>query len=334
MGQESRRYWLRDLEDTLIPVDQGGVLIGRHNRCDIVSGDPTASRHQALVLPSGTGLEVRHMGKNPTRINGTVVLSVDPLAEGDQIEMPGCSLTVITEPDDPGEQPAAAASPSWLLERAGVSAYSINESPYLVGGGHRDQLRLREWPASLLRFETAGPDLFAEAIGPVTCNGHPMPLGDPTPMRAGDRLEHGGIALRVLSSATEHIPTAVSNRDEALPWGIELQFLHRGGRLILRIPSRTVKIVLSELRLNLLAVLVQPVRGREEDEYFDDEELIARIWPRNPGKTRRDLNSLVYWTRRILDQAGLVGEDLVDRDPDGAGTRFRRQPGARVEFIQ
>jgi hypothetical protein len=95
-------------------VGPGGVLIGRQSDCDIVAADPSVSRRHALVRLTGSGAEVVPLGRSPVDVNGAPTDRPRSLVDGDELRLPGLTLTVaITIP-----RPEAAARAAFALERS------------------------------------------------------------------------------------------------------------------------------------------------------------------------------------------------------------------------
>jgi len=165
-------------------VGPSGVLIGRQSDCDIVAGDPSVSRRHALVRLTGSGVEVVPLGRSPIDVNGEPVSKPQPLADGDQLKLPGLTLAVaITIP-----RPDLEARAGFVLVRGGGS-FGIAHTPFVIGGGDADDLIVKKWPARVMSLHLAQGALFVELhAGDATCNGAPLEPDAPSPLAPGDVL--------------------------------------------------------------------------------------------------------------------------------------------------
>src|SRR5689334_21355666 len=138
-------------------VGPNGILIGRSGDCDIVATDPAVSRRHALIRLTGDGAELVPLGRAPLELNGTESDKPQTLAHGDVLKVPGLELHVeITIP-----KPERGQAASFVLERNG-SGFGIAHTPFTLGGGDTDDLIVKAWPASVLRFHVAQGELFVE----------------------------------------------------------------------------------------------------------------------------------------------------------------------------
>jgi hypothetical protein len=321
------RYWLEDEAGRRVRVGFGGVVLGREERCEIISRDPGASRRHALVAPAGGSLELMHTGLNPTCRNDTPVDGVVRLADGDRVSIPGLKLRVVVE-----SGAIDAQAPSWLLDDGAGQVYGVAQSPFSIGNDPEDDLSIPAWPPSAIRLSVVQTELLAEALCPMERNGTPMEVGEYEPLNHGDVLSLAGEQLTAIAIGGGSAATTVLQEIDALPSRLEFQFFPRGGRLHLGTPAGEVTVWLSELRADLVAALLTERSGHGESDFLDDEWLIAKVWPGQPEKDKRDLNLLVHRVRKALIDGGLNGKRLLERAPQGGATRFRRQPGAPVTF--
>jgi hypothetical protein len=322
------RYWLTDEAGRRVRVGFGGVVLGREERCEIISRDPGASRRHALVAPTSGGLELMHTGLNPTCHNDTPVDGVIRLADGDRVSIPGRKLTVVIERGTARELP-----PAWLLDDGAGQVYGVAQSPFSIGGSAEDDLSIPAWPPAAVKLSLVQGELLVEAACPVERNGEPIEVGEYEPLIHGDVLSLAGEQLTAISIGGGSQATTVAQDADALPSRLEFQFFPRGGRLHLGMPTGQVTVWLSELRADLVAALLTRRAGHTETDYLDDEWLISQVWPGQPEKDKRDLNLLVHRVRKALVDGGLNGKRLLERVPKGGATRFRRRPGAAVTFV-
>ncbi|HWG07770.1 MAG TPA: DUF3662 and FHA domain-containing protein [Solirubrobacteraceae bacterium] len=71
-----------------LPVPARGATIGRSRECDIVLEDAGISRRHAEIMPGADGWTVADLGStNGVRVNGRTIRGVQPLREGDRVEL-------------------------------------------------------------------------------------------------------------------------------------------------------------------------------------------------------------------------------------------------------
>lgn len=69
-------------------VPPGGATIGRSRDCDIVLDDSGASRRHAEISPAAEGWELRDLDStNGVRVNGRAIRDLQPLRQGDHVEI-------------------------------------------------------------------------------------------------------------------------------------------------------------------------------------------------------------------------------------------------------
>jgi predicted component of type VI protein secretion system len=69
-------------------VPPGGGTIGRSRECDIVLDDAGASRRHAEIRPDSAGWVLRDLAStNGVRVNGRAIHGVQPLRQGDRVEI-------------------------------------------------------------------------------------------------------------------------------------------------------------------------------------------------------------------------------------------------------
>ena len=89
---------------------------------------------------------------------------------------------------------------------------------------------------------------------------------------------------------------------------------------------------LADRRLDLMVALLRPPEGYKVGDFIPDDVVRTIVWPRNPGVSRNEINTLISRCRRDFVQAGLAGPRLIERAPTGGGTRIALAPGAVVEL--
>lgn len=297
-------------------VGPAGVLIGRAPSCDLRLDDKTASRHHALVHLSGSSAVLSALGRQEIAVNGALTRG-GPLAHGDRVVLPGVELTVeITEGESEGD---------WFLQGENLPAVRVSRSPFSIGAG--GDLAADGWPEEALTAELREGRLVVTGAVSWIRNGVDMTAGLSVCVEPGDELMlPDAVPLAVQRASEEAASTLVH---DGLPDRVELEFLPRGGRLHLATGSQRRSVWIAERRFALLICLLDPPTPHRAGEVIPDEIVIQRIWPRQPHKSRVDLNVLVGRLRRDLEEANLSASSIA-RASGGGGTRFLLAEGATV----
>ncbi len=306
-------------------VGQNGLLIGRQSDCDIVASDPSVSRRHALVRLTVDGAELVPLGRAPVTLNGKPCDRATSLADGDELALPGLVLGV----EIAAQRPDAGAPATWRLARPRGGSFGLSHSPFLVGGDDVDDLIVKGWPAHALAFRVAGDELYVEvASGTATRNGDALPTDALEPLSEGDELVYRKEAFRVVRAPNREATTAVAG--SPLPRRVTIEMLPRGGRVVFEMPDGERAVFLADRRFDLMVALLRPPHGHVAGEFIPDDVVRTVVWPRNPGVSRPEINTLISRCRRDLIEAGLAGPRLLERAPGGGGTRIALAPGAEV----
>ena len=318
---EELDYWLVNDAGRRVRVDLGGALIGRDPLSAVSVDHEHVSRSQALVIPREGILELRHMGTNPTRVNGKEVGSSVGVADGDVIGLPGDrELRVMSAPGSRGTH--------WSLADGAGDTFAIRHTPFTVGGRDAD-LVLPGWPAEAVRLQLAQDALLFEGDGAIRLNGQTVDEEELVTLAKGDVVSFGDEELRVQVTVAAATYRTVHAPGRQLPDRIEVQLDEGDEKVILTFGDKTISVGLSRLRANLLAALIVRPKGFRPDDFIPNDLLIGRVWEEDKaGKGRGDLNLLIYWVRKILVEAGVDGNALIERAPRGRGTRLRLAQGA------
>jgi hypothetical protein len=307
-------------------VGPSGILIGRQGDCDIVASDPSVSRRHAHVRLTQDGAEVVPLGRAPIDVNGTPQLRPLALADGDELRLPGLTLKVLLQKEpEPGDQ-----ATGFVLERAGGGNFGIVASPFVIGGGLSADLIVARWPEQLFVLHVAQGELFVQACAEgATLNANELEVDEPTALNAGDLLAYRGETFEVKYFAGLLTTTAVKRAD--LPVKVVIEMLPRGGRIIFTSKGGEHAVNLADRRLDLMVALLRPPEGYAAGDFIPDDVVRTIVWPRNPGVSRPEINTLISRCRRDFVQAGLAGPRLIERAPTGGGTRIALAPGAVIE---
>lgn len=310
-------WWLEDDAGCSVRLPESGLLLGRQAGCGLVLQDPRASSLHALLLPTSGGVELRNLGRNPTRADGQPATRA-LLADGARLELPGASFVLRSR---------GAPSARWVL-RVGPTRVGLHGPPLVLGSGPEADLRLPGGPPRLAAVSVAQQVVILEALAPLELRSEALEAGDLEPLLAGDRL-HVGDALVELEAAGG--PTGPTVGGLSLPVCAHFAFLPAGGRLELTfVDGSQVALELSELRARLVALLLEPPGAHTAGELVPDEVLLPGIWPGEAHRSRLDLNTLVHRTRKDLLGAGLNPAPLLVRPRAGRATALRLARGAEV----
>jgi hypothetical protein len=309
-------------------VGPNGVLIGRQRDCDIVADDPSVSRRHALVRLTADGAEVVPLGRAPVEVNGKPCDRATELADGDELRLPGMTLTVQVA----AQRPDAAAPSAFSLERARGGSFGIVHSPFAIGGADTDDLIVHKWPPHALRLHVAQGELFVEpAADGAAKNAAALEAGVLEPLVVDDALGFRDETFVVRKGRSHDTTTAVAGL-QGLPRRVVIEMLPRGGRVVFSVGDGDHSVYLADRRLDLIIALLRPPDDYQPGDFIPDDLVRQVVWPRNPGVTRPEINMLISRCRRDLLQAGLAGPRLLVRAPGGGGTKLALAPHAKVEI--
>jgi hypothetical protein len=307
-------------------VGPSGVVIGRQPDCDIVAGDPRASRRHALVRLTAEGAEVVPLGRAAIELNGTVCASARALADGDRLSVPGLELAVEIAAQRPDPDDSAAR---FVLVRAGAR-FGVVHTPFVIGGGDDDDLIVKRWPARGVVLHVAQDALYVEVgSGKATHNGAPIERGALVQLFSGDELGYRGEVFRIASGGGRVITTDASS-PITTPIAVAIEMLPRGGRVVFTLADGDHAVYLADRRFDLLVALLRPPAGYRAGEPIPDDVVRSVVWPRKPNVSRNEINMLISRCRRDLVEAGLAGPRLLERTPGGGATRIVLGPRTEI----
>lgn len=302
----------------------GGLLIGRQRDCDIIVNDPSISRRHALIRVSGDTAELVPLGRTPVVVNGKLRTRSTPLSNGDHLELPGASLTIALEV----QRPDRDSTTGFALARARGGVFGMSHSPFVVGGGDKDDLIVKGWRANALRFHVAQGGLFLEATVRATVNGEEIDPQNWCELSPGDAVSFRKESFRI-ERTIDGRTTVVADRT-ALPHRVTVQILPRGGRIVFSFADGDRAVFLADRRLDLFVALLRPPQPYQPGDFIPDDVVRTIVWPRNPGVSRPEINMLISRSRRDLVEAGMHGLRLLNRAPGGGATRLCLADGAIV----
>ncbi len=318
--------WL-ECENGLQIRVQDLLVIGREVDCDLVLANPRISKKHALIRTVGQTPELLCLGRNPTRVNGNRIDGAVRLRNGDVLEVVDTTFTVWVE-DAPDQVPVA-----WMLELPTRALVGLLHSPFLVGGGHRDHLRLPDLPPGALCFLQAQEALVLEPGIDLKVAGEPVEASDLQNLGNSDVIEVQDQVYRVYAQRPGSEQTTLWSGDAPpLPVAMRLEFLRSGGRLSITFAEGTMQVHLSEQRSDFVALLLKPPGDYVPGDFIPDEVVLPKLWPGSPTKDRTDINVLLFRIRRDLLRVGINPFRVIERLKGGGATRMRIVPSAVVEI--
>ncbi len=309
-----------------VPIRAGGVCIGRGVECDVGLDDEHISRRHAQLTPTNDAVELLPLGRNPVAVNGVAHAAAVALTDGDRISIADQVFTVEIARDVSGAEPA-----QWTVAHAGVW-HAITRAGFTIGGGDDDDVQVPGSEDGAARLHRVQEALFIEADGDgVWLNDAPIGPGAVEPVGEGDRITIGEVVLEAHQRTGAGVtPTRAL---VVFPERVELRLLARGGRLALWFAGVERTLVVSERRLELLAVLLRPPAPLAPGGYVPDDVILQRVWPRSDRADHGDLNVLIHRLRRDLVRAGVNGPALIQRQAGGGGTRFAVAATTRIDVV-
>jgi DNA-binding response OmpR family regulator len=299
------RCWMLTPDGARLPVPDGGLLVGRSSRCDLVLSDAHASRRHALIR-AGTEVEVVPFRRNVVLVAGVPTTEAHELQHGDVLGLPGLDLVV--EIDGP-------PIPAWWLIRGG---YTMRLPPggSTVGGAATDDLRVPGFPRAALRLKPVQGSLVAAVAPGIQRNGEAVTVATMVEVHPGDEFSCGGEAFElgpVMAIGETTIAATALPASERYADRVELEVLPNGGRLTVDFGGEQRSVRLSEMRCQLMILLMHPPDGLATGAAIADESLLRALWPRDLDKSSQNINLLVHRLRRTLADADLNPFLLIDR---------------------
>jgi len=318
--------WLQMPDGSKLRVGREGITIGRRADSHLIVTDPRTSLKHCHVSPVPGGLEITPLGRNPTRVNSTIIPGRTQLLDGDVVELPGISLQVMVE-----EIQGSPVS-GWRLVRQEGIELSIRPLPFQIGGGKDDHIVVPDTPECCIVFHGVDTGIAIEVRYDVKRNGKRIQAGTITSTLPGDRWTIGEAHFHVTSDEFDPEQTQLIGFFGATE--VRFTFLVEGGRLDFRLNPNTAmrSILLPEMRARLIATLLKPPGEYQAGEDIPDEVLIPSIWPGQKIRNRTDLNQLIHRTRKDLVKAGVDPHAVLERVGRVGATRFRLAADATVHF--
>ena len=310
------QIWLEDPQGTRVRVGADGVVAGRDPRCDLVLSDPSASRQHALFVCASEGPRLLALGQADLQVNGVLARS-HKLAHGDRVLLPGLELSVDADAHTPER-------PHWIVTTPG---FRLGVPQRGLRLGDPGDVKPDGWSGTLL-LRPEADRLVAVATVAFSRNGTPVDAGAQTRCLPGDTIESLDGRVRItIDVVSAGLPPTRPSLDEA--GEVRLEMLPRGGRLHVVFPDTAASLYLPERRFALVSALLQPPEPLQAGDPVPDETLLRLIWPRNPGKSRVDINVLLGRIRNDLEAAG-IPKSLITGGSGGGSTKFLVGPRAKV----
>jgi hypothetical protein len=324
----SATWWLETSDGLRRRIDPGGITLGRAPRSDLVLSSASASRVHAIAHLAPKGPRLVQLGRGQTRVNGELVERERDLAHGDTLEVPGLTLTIVCAKDS---AESAGTGAAWVVERAGGGLFGISRSPFMIGGSARDDLLVEGWADHAIELRVVGGALQVRASVSVEIDGAVLAPGASRPLARGSSLALGGERFTLIAGGILGEGSTVREGTERASGArVGLEFLPRGGRLVVQSGDVDRAVYLPDRRCDLVAVLLAPPAPARAGDLIGDEVVIARVWGKEP-RDRTDINVLIHRLRKDLARGGLdIG--LIERAEGGGATRFVLEPGTSVDL--
>ncbi|MFO0614927.1 MAG: FHA domain-containing protein [Polyangiaceae bacterium] len=305
--------WLKDDNGVRVPLDPGGVLVGRALGSHVVVDDPQVSRRHLLVLPAGGRAQILVLGRRPVTLAGRVIDGVGWASNGDELVVEGARFRF--------ELPAVERPTGWVLSLRGRQ-YAVRARGMTIGGDPSDDLSIDGWPPTAVRLLLVEGGMLADTHASVRVDGAEAADGAYF-LTAGSVLTCGADAIQVVEAVAADRTTGAVGVEE-----IALEFVPNGA-LLRVVTTRPRHAWLPQKRADLVAALLRPAPPLRPGEWVEDAVLVPRIWG-STGATREQLNTLIHRTRISLSEAGLNGPALIERAPGGGATRMSVGSTTRV----
>lgn len=318
--------WLIREDGTRLRVDGRGVLLGRASGNDVIVSDPATSSVHALVRLGPTGPEILSFGRNPSLVNEVRVSGSRSLADGDRVALPGESFVLRLA----GEA-VSGTEMTWRVYGPQDRPYGVHRTPMTFGGGPEDDLFIPGLPAGAARASLAQGALVLELGIDAEISGRPVAAGDMHTSDVEDVVVLGGTRLRIVGEPAQGGMSTEIRGPTPLPTTVRFEFLPSGGQLDLTFPRGKVSLRLAEIRARLVATLLSRDGELGPGDWYPDDLLIPKVWPRADNRTRVNVNILVHRVRQDLLKAGVNPFAVLER-VDRA-TRLCLAPGAAVEVV-
>jgi hypothetical protein len=308
----------------MVRIGPAGLLIGRHNGCDVQLMDESASRRHALLRVVPDGVELIALGRHPVLVDGRSAAPVERVAAGATLGFPGlvCRVRMRNAED--------TVPVAYSLRHDG-NHLPIRTTPYVVGSGAATHVQIAGWPDEAFRIHLAQNMLYVELLAETALhNGAEIAPGAPVTLSLGDELRYRGEAFVIEQAAAGSSSTLVG---EIRPRAVAavLEPLPRGGRLTLAFADGDRKVYLPGRRFQLISTLLLPPPPHAAGDYVPDSEVIPLVWSdTDEVGGRKDVNVLLSRCRHDLIAAGISPTDLIERAPGGRATRIVLAPGATV----
>ncbi|WP_172302397.1 FHA domain-containing protein [Pseudenhygromyxa sp. WMMC2535] len=303
----------------------GVTVVGRSAACDIVLDDPAVSRRQLLLHVRAEGVELVKLGRRATRCGGVEFEGEHLAKAGELVEIGGRAFAWLRA------LPQRKWRARWLLRLDGGPAIGMRKTPFTIGSGPSDDLRVADWPPSALRLHDAERALIAELAAPKLLRAGQQAGFDAeglVRMAPEQGLELGGRRLEIVATATQ---LERSTRLDDGPVELSLERYERGGALHLGRGGERRSVYLAPRRFALVRALISPRPPTTPGELVGVGELCRAIWPEDAAKDETDFNVLLYRVRRALLQAGFDVDELICRE---RGTGMLRAPLAAVASVR
>ena len=311
-----------------LALRRGVVVVGRSSSCDVVLDDPAISRRQLLLHVTAEGVVLANVGRQAVSRNGSEIDESALAGDGDRIRIGGSPFAVVRA------TVAEEAESRWILRLDGGLTLKPRRTPFTVGGGGADDLRLDGWPAAGLSLHDVDTGVIvelgadsgsllrddersafdADGFARVALGGELLVGGRRFAFLQGDGGLEGSTEIGGVETVVE----------------VRLEAYKRGGVLSIGRGGATVEVFLAQRRFALLRALLSPNKPALAGDLVPVEALCRTIWPDDPHKDESDFNVLLYRVRRDLLRAGIDAGAVIERARGSGMVRSPLGEGARV----
>ena len=342
--QES--WWLEGDDGTCMCLDAGGLLIGRHEECDLHISAPHIHRHHALVRLRRQGtVELAPLGRHPTYLDMAPLEGSAALPEGAELRLlsdhilhlrrythpaPPCTPYRLTTPT--GEEQELDGQDTWLGSASGPGQLSVSGWPPRA-------VRLIRLPAALLCL----PSVPLLVSGQIVLPGHARRLGEGDTLRLGDGAVQAP-AVTITALTLEPEPPQILH--------IVAQSIPRAGRVLVRLSDGArARVCLIGRRFQLISLLLEAsissrlrgvIRTKSSLDAVDTGDDIPHGAMRlrdvrmeltqQQRLTTASVLDLIHVCRAEFVAAGIDGERLIELQEDWV--RLAISPACNVDLYR
>jgi pSer/pThr/pTyr-binding forkhead associated (FHA) protein len=246
---ERRWWWLCSADGSCWRLGQHGLLMGRHEDCDITFEAPYVHRYHAMLQLDENQPVLSALGRHATFLDGGALEEPTRLTSGAEIRIePHRRMWLVA-----GQAPTREASP-YRLSLPDGSSVAYHQERVELGSDPKSDRCLPDWPATLSLIRSPSTLYARLRSGDVRLDGEPMHPQKFYPLAPGARLSADERHLEVVSITN---PVTIPRIEQ-----IAVRPHVKGGRVWMRMSGGAVKAVnLNQDLLLLLQILLEAAVG-------------------------------------------------------------------------